>query len=83
MKIGELERVFQVWRTGDDPRKRFGSGPDTWIWCTRCGDVLPTDPWEPGSCACRNVHQDYGRLVVDDYDELVILATASRPPDSN
>lgn len=79
VKIGDLEREFQVWRERGDPRKGFSSGPDSWIWCTRCGDVLPTDPWEPRSCACRNIHQDYGRFDVEDYDEFVILATASLP----
>jgi len=43
VKIGDLEREYQVWRDHGDPRKGTGSGPDTWFWCTRCGDVLPSD----------------------------------------
>lgn len=79
MKFGDLERTHQVRRILTDPREGTSAGPDSWLWCTRCGDVLPTDPWEPGSCGCENVRQDYGRLVVDDWSEVVELATSSLP----
>lgn len=79
VKIGQLELTHQIWRGRADPQKGISSGPDSWIWCTRCGDVLPTDPWEPGHCECENVCMDYGRLVVDDWVEVKAIQTSSRP----
>jgi hypothetical protein len=82
VKIGDLEREYQVWRDRGDPRKGTGSGPDTWFGCTRCGDVIPSDaPPEVRDCGCGNIHAEAGRLVVDDWDDFVVLATSSCPPD--
>lgn len=79
MKIGQLEQTHQIWRSRTDPENGLPSGPDSWLWCTRCGDVLPTDPWEPGHCTCKNVCLDYGRPVVDDWDELTSIQASSLP----
>jgi hypothetical protein len=80
MKIGELERTHQVWRQQADLRRSFPSGPDTYYWCTRCGDVVATvPPTEVRRCECGNVFFDVGRCVIEDFDEVVALAVSTRP----
>jgi len=80
VKIGELELTHQVVRQRLDRGRGYPGGPDVWYWCTRCGDVLASQPAdEVRSCECGNPRFDVGRLSVDDHDELVLLATSSRP----
>jgi hypothetical protein len=72
-KIGQLERTHQVWRQKADLRRNFPSGPDTWYWCQRCGDVIATLlPIEMRSCECGNVFFDVGRCVIEDFDQVVV-----------
>jgi hypothetical protein len=41
--------------------------------------IATVPPTEVRSCECGNVFFDVGRCVIEDFDQVVVLATSTRP----
>lgn len=58
-----------------NPAEGYPVGPSTFYECSKCGDVIPSNPVEGTGCTCRNIFVDVdaGRISVRDDSKMKVF----------
>ena len=71
-----MKGKFEILYKGiDEENTNTPRAKDIFYQCTKCGDIIPSQPNDNMGCKCGNIFidNDYVRLVVKDYKHFQVL----------